>query len=108
MVHGASGSGSRLPPAPSRKRKWNSTNVTRIDFGDIDSGDISTAVVQQATRDGRRIEHTFHSIPIPRDPRTVEPSDYVPADDMDFDIYTLNEDGADDAETPDYVCSHSL
>lgn len=99
-VHGMSGS--FLPPSRSRKRKWNSANVTRIDFGDHDSDfeDVSTAVIHQVTRDGRRIERTFHSIPMPRDPQTVvEPYNFALPDDMDFEMDVVDgtlPDKADD------------
>ena len=107
-----SGSSSVLPSAQSRKCKWNSANVTRINIGDSDSEDISTAVIQQATWDGRRVERTFHSIPMPRDPQAVaEPHSYVIDGDMDFGLDAVGEDvldGDDDADGSGYVGSQLL
>ena len=114
MVRGASRASSTLPSAPSRKRKWNSTHVTRIDFGDSDSDskDTSTVVVQQASWDGRRIERSYHSIPMPHDPNAVvESYDYIAADNMDFEMDGVDGDPldkADDMDTPDHVCSQIL
>lgn len=99
------GSGTSHPLAPSRKRKWNATNVTRIDFGDSDSDSelVSTAVVQQASRDGRRVERTLYSVPMPRDTQTVaEPYTYVPTDgmDVDFEIDVIDGDTHDKVDDP--------
>lgn len=105
-----SSSGSSLPTSTSRKRKWNSSNVTRIDFGDDDDDDISTAVVHQATRDRRRVERTFHQIPMPFDPPTTpEPYAYVVADNMDAetDAADDNNPGKVDDEEP-WVRSSSV
>ena len=109
MISG-SGSGSSLPPAPSRKRKWNAANITRINFGDSDSNceDVSTAVVEQVTWDGRRIERMFHSVPVPCDPQpAVESYNYTAADNMDFEMDVFDGthlDEGDPIDTPGCVC----
>ena len=56
-------------PVPlTRKRKWKANNVIRIDLGDDTSDeDVSTAVVQQASRDGRRFDRKLHPVTVPRD-----------------------------------------
>lgn len=112
----ASHSGPSLPSSYSRKRKWNSKNVTKIDLGDSDSDSgrvtTSTAVVSQVTRDGRRIERTLHSIPVPRDPPTaVESHDYVGPDNADFLMDIADEDFSmadDDVNAAGHVCPDSL
>ena len=109
----------------SRKRKWNSANVTRINLNIDDDDDdnnnnnnnennhISTIVVQQATRDGRRVDRTFYPVPIPCDPpTTAESYDYIPPnDEMDFNLGVEDEDllnEASDADDPNYVRPDSL
>ena len=72
-------------PAPlRRKRKWKADHVVRISLGDLgddvsDCEDISTVVVQQASRDGRRFERTHHPVAVPRNPlnRLTEDVDFA-------------------------------
>ena len=84
-------------PAPqTRKRKWKVDHVVKIDLGDDipDGEEITTVEVQQASRDGRRVERKVHSLPLPRDPLiTVAPSGSP--EDIDFRVDVINEDGED-------------
>jgi len=84
-----------VSPPSTRKRKWKSDNVVRINFADDDSDqDVTTAVVQQASRDGRRFGKTFHPVSVPRETLTLPIHHIpVPAEDVDFAMETLDEDG---------------
>ena len=78
-----------------RKRKRKAVHVVEIDLGDdiSDGEEITTLEVQQASRDGRRIERKLHSVSLPRDPlNTASPSG---PPDIDFRVDVLNEDGED-------------
>ena len=79
-------------PAPStRKRKWKANHVVRIELEESDGEDVSTAVVEQASRDGRRFARKVHSIPIPRDPLTLAASYNPPVENMDFMMNMVDE-----------------
>ena len=97
-------------PAPStRKRKWKADHVVRIDLAD-DEGEGPPAVVEQASRDGRRFERKIHSIPVPRDPPTPA-APYNPpfAEDMDYMMDKDDEEGEPDLSAfqvnPAHLCS---
>ena len=99
--------GTSTPPnsAPlRRKRKWKADHVVRISLGDLeddapDYEDISTVVVQQASRDGRRFERTHHPVPVPRNPlATVSPLNHF-TEDVDFVMEMVGNDG--DTVSPD-------
>ena len=98
--------GSNLP-LQVRKRKRKVNHVVRIDLRDgISDEETATVDVQQASRDGRRFERKFHSVPLPRDPFiAVTPSD--PAEDIDFRIDVANEDGGDHDENGESVVAVS-
>lgn len=97
MPHGPPSSSKPAPPT--RKRKWKADHIVKIDFGDdlSDSEDISTLVVGQASRDGRRFQHKNHAVPVPRDPPTLA-APYIPlsAEDFGFNMDTVDEGDEED------------
>lgn len=77
---------------PTRKRKWKATNVVRIDFGDdMSEDDTATAVVHQASRDGRRVARKFHHVPIPRDLPTPAAPYFPSAEEMGFTMDVIDQ-----------------
>ena len=83
------------PALPARKRKWKADHVVKIDLGD-DESEVSTAVIQQASHDGRRIGRTFHPIPVHNDPPPAVPCNSLSAEHLDFAMDLMEEDDEGD------------
>ena len=92
------------PAPPTRKRKWKAAHVVKIDLGDDESDGegVSTAVVQQASRDGRRLIRQLHPILVPRDtPPPAASYDHPSAEEMGFAMDIIGEtDGEDEPDEP--------
>lgn len=94
------------------KRKKNAKNVVKVDLGDltIKNSRALPVLVQNLSRDGRRIEQTVHKIPIPRlnpPPLAFDPCPVVAEDEDDtfFDVQHLGEED-EGGEDGDCVCSY--
>ena len=67
------------------KRK-RAPNVVKIDVGEFGTGEVLPVLVQQSSKDGRRVGKTIHQIPMPWQnlpPSTFDPS-LVPKDTYAF------------------------
>ena len=105
------------PAEPSRiysttmgKRKNKFKNVVKIDLGEYEFGgeDVLPVLVQQSSKDGRRVEKTIHKVPAPQAIPSTPVFDPSP-------MFKVTQDASPDAQDPadepcgvECVCSRSL
>ena len=107
----SSGSHPATPPhicAATMGKRRKLQNVIKVDLGGIPKSDkIIPVLVQQKSKDGRRLEQSVHNVPLPQDqprPPTFNPSPAYEAA-MD-DAFPGSHDPSDEPNGPERVSPH--
>ena len=83
-------------------------NVVKVDLEDVPKSEkIVPVLVQQKSRDGRRLEQTVHNVPVP--PSQPPPSTFNPSPtygSTEDDVFTELHDPMEEPSGPDRVRLH--